>query len=106
MITAVVLFRMAEGTGLAEARAVFRSTAPRYLNAEGLIRKYYIFDEAAGEGGGCYLFRDRAAAEAMFNEDWRAFVTGKYGAPPKLQLFETPVVVDNRLGEIEAESDA
>jgi hypothetical protein len=103
MITAVVLFRMAEGTGLAEARSLFRSTAPRYLGADGLIRKYYIFDEAAGEGGGCYLFCNRVAAEAMFNAEWRAFVTHKYGAPPRLQIFETPVVVDNRLGEIEGD---
>jgi hypothetical protein len=103
MIPAVVLFRMAEGTGLAEARSLFQSTVPRYLGAEGLIRKYYIFDEAAGEGGGCYLFRDRAAAEAMFNEECRAIVTGKYGVPPRLQFFETPVVVDNRLGEVEVE---
>jgi hypothetical protein len=103
MITAVVLFRMAEGTGLSEARSMFESTAPRYLGAQGLIRKYYIFDERAGEGGGCYLFSDRGTAEAMFNDEWRAFVVEKYGVAPRLQFFETPVVVDNRLGAIEVD---
>ena len=101
MITAIVQFKMTEGTTVAQAKALFESTAPRYLGAEGLIRKYYIFDEPAAVGGGCYLFRDRAAAEAMFDGKWRAFVTEKYGAPPSLQFFETPVVVDNRLGAIE-----
>ncbi len=106
MITAMVQFRTAEGTTLAQARALFESTAPRYLGAEGLIRKYYIFDEKTSVAGGCYLFRDRAAAEAMFDGEWRAFVTAKYGAPPRLQLFETPVVVDNRLGAIETGGEA
>jgi hypothetical protein len=94
---------MSEGTTPAQAKALFESTAPRYLGAEGLIRKYYLFDAAATVGGGCYLFRDRSAAEAMFDDQWRAFITGKYGAPPSLRFFETPVVVDNSASAIEVE---
>lgn len=105
MITAMVLFKMAEGTTFVQAKALFESTAPRYLDVAGLIRKYYLFDEKAGQGGGCYLFRDYAAANALYNKEWLAFVTAKYGAPPELRFFETPVVVDNILAAIEVEPD-
>ena len=100
MITAVVQFKLTEGTSLADATAIFQSTAPRYLGMAGLVRKYYLFDPESGKGGGCYLFENRAAAEAIFNDAWRALIKDKYGAEPDIQYFETPVVVDNVSDEI------
>ncbi len=47
-----------------------------------------------------YLFESRAAADAKFNDDWRALIKDKYGAKPEIHFFETPVVVDNVAGEI------
>ncbi len=100
MITAVVQFKLSVGTSLEDATAIFQSTAPRYRGMTGLIRKYYLFDPATGTGGGCYLFETRAAAEAVFNDDWRALIKDKYGAEPDIQYFESPVVVDNVTNEI------
>ena len=100
MITVVVQFKLPEGTSLEDATAIFQSTAPRYLGMTGLIRKYYLFDPETGTGGGCYLVEDRAAAEAVFNDAWRALIKEKYGAEPDIQYFETPVVVDNVSNEI------
>lgn len=95
MITAVVQFKLTDGTSLEDATAIFQGTAPRYRGMSGLMRKYYLFDPETGIGGGCYLFEDRAAAEAVFDEDWRALIKDKYGAEPRIHYFETPVVVDN-----------
>ena len=67
MITAVVNFPLAEGTTLDKARELFSGTAPRYQSIEGLVRKYYLFNPETGVGGGCYLFEDRASAEATFS---------------------------------------
>ena len=103
MITAVVQFKLTEGTSLDDATAIFQSTAPRYLGMAGLVRKYYLFDPASGKGGGCYLFENRAAAEAIFDDTWRALIKDKYGAEPDIQYFETPVVVDNVSNEIFAD---
>ena len=100
MITAVVQFKLTEGTSLDDATAIFQSTAPRYLGMAGLVRKYYLFDPESGKGGGCYLFESRAAAEAIFNDAWRALIKDKYGAEPGIHYFETPVVVDNVSNEI------
>ena len=100
MITAVVQFNLPDGTTLQDATAIFQSTAPRYRDVSGLARKYYLFDPQSGRAGGCYLFESRAAADATFNDDWRALIKSKYGALPEIHFFETPVVVDNVAGEI------
>ena len=106
MITAVVQFKLPKQTSLEEATAIFQSTAPRYRGMSGLARKYYLFDAQTGKGGGCYLFESRAAAEQIFNDEWRALIKDKYGAEPEIQYFETPVVVDNVVGEIVGGSKA
>lgn len=100
MITAVVQFKLPEGSTLADAKAKFQSTAPLYLGLKGLTRKYYLFDETNGTGCCCYLFESREAAEATFNDEWRARLREKYGADPVVQFFESPVIVDNLQNEI------
>jgi hypothetical protein len=100
MITAVVQFKLPAGTTLEDASAIFESTVLRYRGMSGLMRKYYLFDPEAGTGGGCYLFKTRAAAEAIFDDAWRALIKEKCGAEPDIHCFETPVVVDNVTNEI------
>ena len=100
MITAIVQFKLADGTTLEQVTSVFQSTAPRYRGMAGLVRKYYLFDPATAMAGGCYLFEGRAAAEAVFDDEWRALIKDKYGAEPQIGYFETPIVVDNVAEEI------
>ena len=100
MITAIVQIQMPEPATLDQVTEVFQGTAPRYRGVPGLVRKYYLFDAESQTSGGCYLFEDRAAAEAAFDADWRALIKDKYGAEPNVAYFETPVVVDNASGEI------
>ena len=100
MITAIVQFKVPNSPTLAEVKLLFESTAPRYRGMAGLVRKYYLFDPATAMAGGCYLFEGRAAAEAVFNDEWRALIKDKYGAEPQIGYFENPVVVDNVAEEI------
>ena len=100
MITAIVQFKVPDGPTLEQAKALFESTAPRYRGMAGLVRKYYLYDPATSMAGGCYLFENRAAAEALFNDEWRALIKDKYGAEPQIAYFETPVVVDNAAEDI------
>ena len=101
MITAVVNFKLPEGTTQEAATKLFQETAPRYQGMGGLIRKYYLFDPETLVAGGCYLFEDRMAALDVFNEDWHALIAERYGAEPVVRYFETPVIVDNASGNIE-----
>lgn len=104
MIVAFVQFQMPPQTTVADAAAIFRSTAPRYLGMAPLVRKYYIFNPETRRAGGCYLMHDRAAAERVFDESWRRLVTERYGVTPEVTYFEVPVIVDNVTHEISISS--
>ena len=83
MITAIATFRLPRRLTVDEARAIFEGTAPRYQSQPGLIRKYYVLSEDGMTAGGVYLWQSRQDADALYDDAWRAFVTEKYGAPPR-----------------------
>jgi hypothetical protein len=99
MITAIVRFKLPAAIDAAKAAELFKGSAPKYQRLPGLIRKYYLFDAESGTGGGCYLWESREAAERVYDAEWRQMITERYGAPPEISFFETPVVVDNALGK-------
>ena len=104
MITTIVQIKGPTPMSLDKARAVFTSTAPRYREVPGLIRKYYLLSEDGNTAGGVYLWESRGAAEAMYNPEWYAFIRDKYEVDPQVTYFESPVVVDNLTAEIISDS--
>ncbi len=104
MITVTVNFPTPEGVTLEIITEAFRSTTPRYEGLSGLIRKYYLFDPKSGVCGGVYLWEDRAQAEAFYDQDCRDRLTEKYGVPPDIRFFESPVIIDNALENITVEA--
>lgn len=100
MITALVQFRLPKPMTRDEAQQVFSTTAPRYRDLPGLIRKYYVLSEDGGTAGGVYLWQSRNAAEKVYDNDWKKFISDKYGSEPRITYFETPIIVDNVMGEI------
>lgn len=100
MITTITTFQLQEPVTRDEARRIFLSTAPKYQNVAGLVRKCYVLSQDGRTVGGIYLWNSRAEAEAMYTESWRVFVREKYGTDPSVTYFETPVVVDNVTHEI------
>ena len=100
MITTITNFRLPKPVTREEARRIFLSTAPTYRGVPGLVRKCYIVSEDGSQVGGLYLWTSRRAAEAMYNDSWRAYVRDKYGTEPSVTYFESPVVVDNVTNEI------
>ena len=100
MITTLVQFRLPQPMSVEEARTIFNSTAPRYLQMPGLVRKHYLLSDDGLTGGGVYLWRTRADAERVYDAAWREFIRGKYGSDPVVTYFATPVMVDNVAGEV------
>ncbi|MGI9384546.1 MAG: monooxygenase [Methyloligellaceae bacterium] len=94
MITAIVRFRIPKDKTLDEITSIFEGTAPKYQGLDGLVRKYYLFDPE-GTGGGVYLWESREAAERVYTDEWCQMIADRYGAPPEIIYFETPVIVDN-----------
>ena len=103
MIAAIVTFDLPRAWSVAEAAAVFRSTAPKYLDKPGLVRKHYWVSEAGDRAGGIYLWRAKTDAEACYSPEWKAMVTDKYGAPPRIDFMHVPVSVDNLKHVIEVD---
>jgi hypothetical protein len=100
MIVTVVTFRLPKPLTRAEATAVFESTAPKYQGLAGLSRKNYLLSEDGTRAGGVYFWETRADAERVYTADWRKTVEEKYGSPPIVEYFNSPVMVDNRDGSI------
>jgi heme-degrading monooxygenase HmoA len=100
MITAIVQFGLPKPVSLEEAAKMFESTAPRYKNLPGLVRKYYLRSEDGRAAGGVYLWESRAEAEKVYNAEWRERVSKLYGNAPQVTYFDTPVIVDNASGAI------
>jgi putative monooxygenase ydhR len=100
MITALVQFSLPQPISLEEATRRFESSAPKYQNLKGLVRKYYIRAQDGRTAGGVYLWESRAAAEAVYDGEWKARVEKLYGGKPTITWFDTPVIVDNAAGAI------
>jgi len=100
MIVTLVQIRLSEPLSLDKAQEIFVNTAPKYKKIQGLIRKYYLLSEDGNTAGGVYIWESRKAAERFYTDDWKEFVLGKYGTEPSVIYFNSPVLVDNTLGEI------
>jgi hypothetical protein len=100
MITAIVQFNLPQPLTLEKAKEIFSSTAPKYREIKGLIRKYYLLSQDGQTAGGVYLWNSREDAEKLYNDEWRRFILQKYNAEATVQYFHSPVIVDNLSGEI------
>jgi len=100
MITSITKFKLSKPATQEEAKEIFLSTAPKYKDLPGLIRKCYVIFDDGNAVGGIYLWESRKHAEAVYTEDWKQFVKEKYGSEPEITYLDTPVVVDNVSKEI------
>jgi len=73
MITAVVRFRLPQGTTRDDAKAMFEKSAPNYRGIPGLVRKYYLYGDDQ-TGGVDYLYSIRDAAERFYSDSWKSTI--------------------------------
>lgn len=104
MITVIVNFPAPKGASLHDMTEAYRATTGMFEGQPGLVRKYYLFDEEGGIGGGVYLWESREQAEAFFDTAWRDRLTRKYGVPPEIRYFASPVIIDNDLKTVSVEA--
>jgi hypothetical protein len=104
MITALVQIKLPHPVTREKAQETFLGTAARYRETPGLLRKYYLLSQDGGTAGGVYLWKSRKDAEGLYTKEWEKFIRERYGAPPSVTYFESPVVVDNVTNEIVSDS--
>jgi hypothetical protein len=102
MITEYVLFGLPEGMSRADVVAGMHEVVPRWRTEPDLIRKTFVYDPVAKQGGAFYLWKNRPSAEVAHGEAWRQRIRSTYGSEPTIRYFETPLVIDNALGQVVA----
>lgn len=100
MITEVVTIKLPEGMTREDVNLNYEMTAPKWRENPDLIRKNYLYDAENGVGGGVYLWKKKSHALKWHGAEFRKKVMEIYGSEPESQFFETPIVVDNLIGEI------
>jgi heme-degrading monooxygenase HmoA len=96
MYTAIITYRPGNGKSAEEIVASFEAAVPMFSSMPGLIRKYFCFDDEKMEGTSVYIWENRGAAEAcyenpMFKERFKA----SFGCEPSIKYTEVKLVVDN-----------
>jgi len=91
-IAVVVAIRTPPGVDAARLKAEFEKAAPRYQQIPGLIRKYFTIGSSSF--GGIYYWSSKAAADAWFNDAWRARVKATYGTPGEVTYYDVPLAID------------
>lgn len=105
MISELVWFDLPPGMRREEVLQGMREVAPTWRRNAELIRKTFLYDADNARTGALYLWKTRAAADAAHGDEWRRRILEKYGSTPTRQFFETPLVVDNALGETIEEAE-
>ena len=99
MISELVMFDLPAAMTREQVVQGMREVAPSWRRNPDLIRKTFLYDAAHSRTGALYLWKTRAAAVRAHDDAWRQRVRNQYGSEPTLQYFETPLVVDNLLGQ-------
>lgn len=95
MITEFITFAIPSGMTREQLMENYRRSAPNWRANPDLLAKNYLFDPAAGLGGGVYLWKSMDAAKRARDEAWMKRVRETYGSEPSIRYFETPIAVDN-----------
>jgi len=83
-----------------------RDTMPEYAQLPGLAFKAFSFERESADYGGVYYWRDRASAQAWFNQAWVDRVRKERGSEPQVRFFDAPVSIDNVPGGTPANADS
>jgi hypothetical protein len=88
MIVETVLINLPKGADRSQVIALYEKTAAHWAANPDLVEKYYYYDPATGEGGGVYIWPDRAAAEKWHGTDYRRMIADVYGSEPRIRIFD------------------
>lgn len=72
---------------------------PAYKGCPGLVRKYIGCDLDAKQAIGVYLWESKEEFQAYF-ERAASLIKAQTGTEPEYEIFETPVIVDNKSDEV------
>lgn len=104
MITAIVKIPIPDTLTSTQYAENVGKITDRFRTIPGLVRKNFLYSGEEKIAGGVYLWESREAAESCYAEGgpWREAITSTFGVQPQISFYETPAVVDNKIGEVVA----
>jgi heme-degrading monooxygenase HmoA len=83
-----------------------RDTTAEYARLPGLAFKAFSLERESADYGGLYYWRDRASAQAWFNQAWFERVRKERGHDANVRFYDAPVSIDNSPGGTPASLDS
>lgn len=99
MITEIVSFNIPKGTSRAQVLKDAKTTIDRWRGFPGLVRKYYVMQDAE-TAMGIYLWESLEAAKTGHDSIWLDKAEARWGNRPKISYYDTVMELDNRHDEI------
>jgi len=67
----------------------YRQRLPQFRDVEGLVQKYYSYDESTGEWAGIYLWDSEESLSKYLDSDLRKSIAAAYEltGPPRIERF-------------------
>ncbi len=99
MYTVITRLQLPPDITAEKAKAHMEESIPVYKGCPGLVRKYIGCDLEAKQAIGVYLWETREQFETYFARA-SAMIKAQTGTEPQYEIFETPVIVDNKSDEV------
>jgi hypothetical protein len=99
MITAIVRYQLPASIGRDACREHFIKISKGFGDAEGLIRKQFIWSET-GTAGGVYQWQTVEQAKRFYQGPWLDGILERYGVYPSIEYFTTFAITDNPGGRV------
>lgn len=61
-----------------EVERRYKERLPQFREVPGLLQKYYVYDPATGEWGGCHIFDSQSSLDAYLASDLRKTIAETY----------------------------
>ncbi|WP_168361967.1 hypothetical protein [Dickeya zeae] len=73
----------------------FELVSGGFKNVNGLIRKYFGYNESSGIGKSIYLWDTKEKAKLFYSEKFISMFINNFGVKPDIEYVDTLLIVDN-----------
>ena len=100
MITTIVEYRLPCAVARGEILEKFKSARNKFIDAEGLLKKYFCYDPSDGSGTSVYIWENLSCAKAFFTPTMLQAFEQTFGCRPTLRHVDTLMTIDNVADEV------
>ncbi|KAI5911927.1 hypothetical protein PA01_00890 [Azoarcus sp. PA01] len=100
MITTIVEYKLPSALGREKILEKFQAAREKFINTEGLLKKYFCYDSSDGTGTSVYIWKNLSCAEAFFTPEMLHAFEKTFGCRPTLRHVDTLMTLDNTTGEV------